>query len=310
MKIKLCIVCAAALAAAGCGEGGGTDAGKTKSTITVSVAPATVGTVDVSVDGGKIDVATESVMEGTLVTIEAIGLYGYDLAEWDTNADLDDRDSGFATFVMPAENVTIVAKFGATSAITDDDGIQVGSRVWASRNVAMPGTFATSPEDPGMFYQWDRNTGWSVTDPITAYDVDWNIVADATWPTRDEVGTAWSAENNPCPTGWRPPVLQDIGLLNQQTSQWVAATADSPAGIRYIYGTASVFLPAAGMRNKDTGALEGVGTNGYYWTGEESNKADHKGAFYLQFNSDKNTLEGAPTRTTGYSLRCIKGTLE
>jgi len=36
--------------------------------------------------------------------------------------------------------------------------------------VAAPGSFATNPEDPGMFYQWNRKTGWPATGSVTGWN--------------------------------------------------------------------------------------------------------------------------------------------
>ena len=38
---------------------------------------------------------------------------------------------------------------------TTDLGVVINGVKWATRNVAAPGKFATSPEDAGMFYQWN-----------------------------------------------------------------------------------------------------------------------------------------------------------
>jgi hypothetical protein len=49
---------------------------------------------------------------------------------------------------------------------TTDKGVKIGNTIWATRNVDAPGTFAEAPESAGMFYQWNRNIGWSTTDPV------------------------------------------------------------------------------------------------------------------------------------------------
>ena len=40
-----------------------------------------------------------------------------------------------------------------------DVGVSIIGVTWATRNVDAPGKFAATPEDPGMFYQWNRKVG-------------------------------------------------------------------------------------------------------------------------------------------------------
>lgn len=314
MRIKLFLACAlTAFVVVGCDNGdneGTTDKEKVKSTIVITSNPVNRGTIAVKVDGAVIDTKTETIAEGSLVTIEAVGTLGYDFVAWDTDVALDDADANPTTFTMPAESVDIEAEFSANELVTDE-GIQIGSHVWATRNVGLPGTFASSPTDPGLLYQFDRNTGWSVADPMTAYGLDGNAIAGAEWNSRDEVGTAWSAENNPCPPGWRLPILNELGTITQHSeissTEWLEATATASAGMKFNCTRGEFFLPAAGKRNKDTGALEESGVAGYYWTGEESNKTAHKGGFFLYFTGTDMSMKGDVVRATGYSLRCHKG---
>lgn len=272
------------------------------------------GTVVVTVGGREIDLETETVAQGAQVTVEAVETLGYEFKAWITDIELDDPDANPATFTMPGDDVSIGAEFSATALVLDE-GVMVGSRKWATRNVGLPGTFASSPTDPGLLYQWDRNTGWSVEDPMTAYGPDGGEIANAIWDDSDEVGTSWSAVNNPCPPGWRPPTLSEIGTFwnpEHLSSEWVEATGTAPAGRRFttVSGGRTLFLPAAGKRNKETGALEFPGTEGYYWTGEESNKQSHRGGFFLRFTNSIMNGNGDLTRATGYSLRCLAGTIE
>ena len=90
------------------------------------------------------------------------------------------------------------------------DGIR-----WATRNVDAPGTFAASPETAGMFYQWNRRIGWCSTDPLVSSDGSiWD--GDTTTP----VGTAWYAENDPCPPGWRVPTREELESLVNAGNAW------------------------------------------------------------------------------------------
>ncbi|MCL2435648.1 MAG: BACON domain-containing protein, partial [Lentimicrobiaceae bacterium] len=89
------------------------------------------------------------------------------------------------------------------------DGIK-----WATRNVDMPGTFAAKPEDPGMFYQWNRKVGWSATDPMI------NSNGDTTWDSSVPLGWTWEEVNDPCPPGWRLPMLIELESIANTGGQW------------------------------------------------------------------------------------------
>jgi uncharacterized protein (TIGR02145 family) len=283
-----------------------------KHRITANSSPDGGGKLIVTVDSKIIDIEMESIPAGVQVSIEAVESLGFEFEGWDTAVALDDPDANPTAFTMPDTDVEIGMEFSGTSLVTDE-GIQVGSRLWATRNVGLPGTFASSSTDPGLLYQWDRNTGWSATEPMKAYGVDGREIAGAQWDNSDETGISWSAENNPCPPGWRPPSLQEIGTFwnpNHLSYEWVEATATTPAGMKFTNANGTLFLPAAGKRNKDTGALESSGAEGYYWSSEESNKQDHRGAFFLAFDSSSAQGRGDITRATGYSVRCLKGSIE
>ena len=64
---------------------------------------------------------------------------------------------------------------------TTDPGVMIGGIRWATRNVNAPGTFATNPEDFGMYYQWNRRQGWVILNNIR------------NWDNTDATGTMWYA---------------------------------------------------------------------------------------------------------------------
>jgi hypothetical protein len=71
----------------------------------------------------------------------------------------------------------------------------------------MPGTFAATPESLGMYYQWGRKVGLSVTEPKTNSD------GGTTWNDSEYEGDEWLPENDPCPNGWRMPIIEDLDKL-------------------------------------------------------------------------------------------------
>jgi uncharacterized protein (TIGR02145 family) len=114
-----------------------------------------------------------------------------------------------------------------------------------------------------MFYQWNRNIGWSVSYPLT------NSNGGATWNTSNATGTTWEESNDPCPAGWRIPTEEELQKLydtDNVTIQWV--TQNGVYGRRFTDKASgdSMFLPAAGYRFYTNGALFDVGAGGYYWS--------------------------------------------
>jgi hypothetical protein len=90
---------------------------------------------------------------------------------------------------------------------THDEGVEINGVVWATRNVDRPGTFAATPYDPGMLYQWNSKVGWSATDSL------WSSDNDDKWVCRDRKGDEWAASTDPCPPGWRIPTRRQCELL-------------------------------------------------------------------------------------------------
>ena len=101
---------------------------------------------------------------------------------------------------IPGGTATITATtecgFTATAIVTVEgtylsnslDGVDINGIRWATRNVDMPETFAENPQDVGMFFQWNRRTGWASTGTVSG--------RDSSVPT----GTTWESANDTCPT--------------------------------------------------------------------------------------------------------------
>jgi len=79
--------------------------------------------------------------------------------------------------------------------------ITVDGVTWAARNVNAPGAFAGKASDLGMFYQWDSRTGYSSQQGISTYST----------------GNEWSTANDPSPTGYRIPTVQEAQSLTNKT---------------------------------------------------------------------------------------------
>jgi hypothetical protein len=147
---------------------------------------------------------------------------------------------------------------------------------WATRNVDLSTStgFADHPIDAGMFFQWNRNVGWSVTGTLRRWCRTANDWEDAPWDGTEAPGTAWYDENNPCPDGWRLPTEQELRDLMAIGSVWLDEDAAAVAGFGCQTGRLfgidtypnQIFLPAVGWRNIDDGTLVDVNRDGTYWS--------------------------------------------
>jgi uncharacterized protein (TIGR02145 family) len=177
--------------------------------------------------------------------------------------------------------------------------VEINGIIWATRNVDAPGTFATTPESAGMFYQWNRKVGWSSTDPMV------NTNGGTTWDDSTPSGTEWEAANDPCPAGWRVPSLEEIkSLLNTTyvSNKWTTYLVVNGRMFTDKTTGASLFLPAAGYRSNGGGTLYGTGTFGLYLSSTQSGSLN---AYHLDFRSDYAGWLSS-SRSFGFSVRCVK----
>jgi len=162
--------------------------------------------------------------------------------------------------------------------LTYDKGVIINGVKWATRNVDAPGTFAAKPEDAGMFYQWNRKKAWPATGEIT----DWNGY--------NVVSGYWEKYNDPSPTGWRVPTLDEIKeLLDTDKVSNIWATQNNIYGRKFTdkANGNTLFLPAAGYREVlGGGVLNDVGRYGYYWSNMQYLDNGEYALYFFSRNSD------------------------
>jgi len=182
----------------------------------------------------------------------------------------------------------------ATNYPTTDEGVEINGVVWATRNVAAPGTFVFKPEDTGMYYQWNRKVGWSSTDPLQSSN------NAKVWDNSIPEGTEWEQANDPCPKGWRVPTYDELQSLLNTRGAW--KLQNNVVGYPFGEAPNQIFLPAGSWRYQVDGTLSNSLVLGYYWSNIRS--AD-QWAWGLYFIHTEARMETA-VRASGRTVRCVK----
>ena len=192
-------------------------------------------------------------------------------------------------------SITTIAQKTKTPA----KSVEINGVTWATCNVDTPGTFTSTPESLGMYYQWNKNIGWSSTEPAAG-------VAIENWNTSAPESNKWEKANDPCPIGFRVPTRNEIGSLTDKRVTNERLTQNGVNGVKFTDKKSgnSVFFPVAGYRNKYNGMLDGVNARGFYWSSTLDEEFDDF-AYYLFLN---NIMTGPFKGTLSYahSVRCVK----
>ena len=157
---------------------------------------------------------------------------------------------------------------------TTDVGVVINGVKWATRNVDAFGTFAATPESPGMFYQWNRKIAWTAAG------------SGGGWDSSLATCDTWESSNDPSPEGWRVPTVEEQQTLldtKKVANEWT--TQNGVTGRKFTDKASgnSLFLPAAGCRRYSDGMLSDVGTDGGYWSSTRHDSFRVKG---LSFGID------------------------
>jgi hypothetical protein len=198
------------------------------------------------------------------------------------------KELGTVTITVTTEDGNYMAECTVT-VVPAEQGVVINGVRWATRNVAIPGTFTAHPEDAGMFYQWNKKVGWSTTDPMI------NSNGGTKWNTTDAGGDTWEKANDPCPKGWRVPTYKEQEKLYYAESEWT--TLNGVNGRLFGDDDNTLFLPAAGYRDPNNGSLNDVNTAGWYWFNNANISAySEDGILFLSVH---------PPRIFGSSVRCV-----
>ena len=208
----------------------------------------------------------------------------------------------------------------------------VPTNTFMDRNLGAIGNTPGAVNTKGMLYQWGRKDPFtrgntniiitevsssagpssglslSVENPTTFYYStknlkDWythtgseNHQNDNLWNSTTNTKTVY----DPCPPGWRVPLIGVWSGLTTSDFQW---NVTNKGRTNNSFGG---FYPAAGSRSYANGGLVYDGSQGYYWS------ASVKGsdASCLSFNDGNVDTSDSPQsvagRANGHSVRCVK----
>ena len=208
---------------------------------------------------------------------------------------------GTSTASAPSGSVTP----GPISQVSNGSG---GTYTFLSHNLGADTSL--DPHTPvkdlqGDYYQWGKN----------APDADVDALIGGSWG--DQGGSTangnWTpgakGPQDPCPAGYRVPSQAEWTAVNtyntaSRTGTFASGTTEYGSALHYgpDASTKSLTLPAAGGRsNVTSGALDGRGSLGDYWSSTE----DGSNAYYLVFGSSFVVPANSNSRTRGFSVRCI-----
>jgi hypothetical protein len=104
-------------------------------------------------------------------------------------------------------------------------------------------------------------------------------------------------------TTWRVPTQAEWAQI-QNSNTWIWSAGSTSGYMVKPGGTnkrTTLFLPAAGYRNRTGGWQSSVGAIGYYWSSTVSNTS----SYYLNFNSGSINAASAYARSHGLTVRCV-----
>lgn len=188
-----------------------------------------------------------------------------------------------------------------------DLGLPSGIK-WADCNVG-----ADNPEDPGLYFQWGDNEGFSKD---SGKYCNGTRVAERNW-TGDYSAThgcmLGNSDNIPADpyfdaarkhmgAPWRMPTTQEIQELfndSYTTHQWTTRNGMNGYLVTSKSNDNSIFLPAAGYFDE---GFDEFGYNGHYWS---SSFLDEESAFSLSFSSGAVSPGDNLLRCVGFSVRAV-----
>ena len=210
--------------------------------------------------------------------------------------------SSIRTATITIKGTDVAEQTISVTQSNDDVGVEINGVIWATCNVDAPGTFAARPEDTGMFYQWNRNVGWSATDPMI------NSNDGTTWDSSETYSTVWEKANDPSPAGWHVPTLAEIQKLldsDKVTRVWTPENGKDGYRFTDIESGKSIFLPIVGHRYYSNGVLKYVNSDGYYWSSTAYSTHSTLSPYGLYFGSNYAEWDYGGPCSFGHCVRSV-----
>jgi uncharacterized protein (TIGR02145 family) len=180
-------------------------------------------------------------------------------------------------------------------------------KTWMDRNLgaSQVATSSTNAASFGDIYQWGRcsdghekrTSSTTTTLSLTNTPANNNfIIAPTTpfdWrsPQNNNLWQGVNGINNPCPTGYRIPTESE---LNSERLTWTSNNALGGFG-------SPLKLTMGGFRFYNTGVIDYMNINGYYWSSTVAGTEAKALAFLDTF-----AYMSTDDRAYGFSIRCIK----
>ena len=221
-------------------------------------------------------------MKKTILTIFfAATLFAANAQEAKTMYVMKNGEVAYQSVVSEIDSIIFYEPNLTNDPLTYDEGVVINGIKWATRNVDAFGKFAAKPEDPGKFYQWNRKTAWSATEP----GKDVAIGEAGGWDDTIPAGTTWEPANDPSPAGWRVPTREEQQKLfdgSKVKNEWTKINGVFGRKFTDLANEDNfIFLPAFGCRGSLDGTLYGAGEYGYYWSSTQNSSSS---AHCLDFN--------------------------
>ncbi|MFR9563889.1 MAG: hypothetical protein SNG55_07055, partial [Rikenellaceae bacterium] len=146
--------------------------------------------------------------------------------------------------------------------------------------------------NPMLFYERTSSTynNWCSEAQATTYL--WN-------DTQAALASGKKSIFDPSPAGWKLPT---ITANSSAGTPWYGLTANLTSSVATFFTNAK--YPASGDRYYNTGAMYGVGTNGFYWSASPNGTA---GGYNMRFSSS--SVDPANTsyndRSYGFPVRPV-----
>jgi hypothetical protein len=172
----------------------------------------------------------------------------------------------------------------------NSDWVLINGVKWATHNVGEPGTFVANPEDYGEYFQWNLST----------ISLLYDLLSNGSSST-------WYSANDPSPTGYRVPTMEEIQSLTNSSSvtyEWTTRNGVWGGKFTDKKNGNSIFLPAAGIQNSN-GSSSDFGKKGQYWTKNGNIQGRPKDANFLYFYDGFAYWNNFTQKSIGLSVRPV-----